>query len=928
MDCQPELRLRSLTGKITSSHKLLDTLGSHCTVVLVGNRGIGKTTLLQSLLKDYDIPRKDKYDLDLANTVFLELKSKLQACLDEGKCERIICLDSFEKFMRSSKVTELETLLGLARKIPASMCGSVVIATRYSGLNLLYSHLDRVHHHYSVEGFTKEGLQDFINTSFPNSDNISKLLKENTVLQEMCTTPIISKELSLHFSGLKTDASFTDIVTYILLSLVKGEVDQSMRGNVKNFDTLPTEERNGFKVVCKLAFEGLVFGNKFEDVESSSLFLSSFCLKEGITSVGSIKALDLVDFCEDFRYVTDLTKTSFWFMSAHVQDFLCGYYLHNLPPLNQVFFLIQQAKDLIDSGYHCWLRYFYGLTARGTKQFNPTGMMVNSVNELLLHCLDMEKSLHAVIFLNCLVETGEKSYWRKLGSKKDKIFHISLSMSEFKQARKGLIAMVEYSGIKDWILEASESNQKPAADVMAGTKVNVKISQNKILQDDVRLMPRLDTSAAVEDRRYKPQAEGLHKNKSRFNYFSCRALREIMQRVLQLYSKPKLKGDSSNPSYLSFLSCDCLKEAMELHVTFDPVIPLHFLPVLSKVKYVVSENDQTAVHLNEKHNGDATELVIILQPTLRRVTFVLPGTSQKYEIELSTEDLPEELNFESVFGNVDEVEDLVNCCRSQELFPLKCESVFPGLPIPLNHPEIMGGNVVIPETLKSKLGTSLEREKDRDKEQENLMKSREGSSGALDEGGKVAHGISEIGHFGADVENTTEKMSQTQRRKFDRESGVMAVKGSQQEMAGSVGGSLVMPSIDSKSVGKSSSLSSHPSHHYHHQQATKPATAMRPGTVTYSVIQERLSTEQLHSLPDERSPVQVGGNGIILHGDLQGLRVAIKKTAFRTREFNIMMKLNHSNVLRLLAFMWGEENPKHRRHYFAYHFYDLYHGKG
>ncbi len=75
-------------------------------------------------------------------------------------------------------------------------------------------------------------------------------------------------------------------------------------------------------------------------------------------------------------------------------------------------------------------------------------MMINSVNELLLQCLDLDKSLHAVVFLSSLVETEEKSYWRKLGSRKDRIFNITLSLSEFIQAKKGLIALMEYSGIK------------------------------------------------------------------------------------------------------------------------------------------------------------------------------------------------------------------------------------------------------------------------------------------------------------------------------------------------------------------------------------------------------------------------------------------------------------------------------------------------
>ena len=56
--------------------------------------------------------------------------------------------------------------------------------------------------------------------------------------------------------------------------------------------------------------------------------------------------------------------------------------------------------------------------------------------------------------------------------------------------------MVEHSGIIDWTLEASESNQKDMAKVIGETKMNVRLSQSKSLLDDVRLRPRLDTSAA------------------------------------------------------------------------------------------------------------------------------------------------------------------------------------------------------------------------------------------------------------------------------------------------------------------------------------------------------------------------------------------------------------------------------------------------
>ncbi len=230
--------------------------------------------------------------------------------------------------------------------------------------------------------------------------------------------------------------------------------------------------------------------------------------------------------------------------------------------------------------------------------------------------------------------------------------------------------------------------------LLGSTKSNVSLSQNNRLTDDIRLKPHLEMSTAVEDRKYKFRQEGL-KNEYRYHHFSCRSLREILQRVFQLYSKPKLKGDSSNPSYLSFLSCKCLERAMDNHVSFTPVIATHFLAVPKKEKISMSEKDATTVHLNEEHGGEGLELVIILQPDLRKIAFVLPGSNKQYDMNLSSDELQNVLTFDAPYGSEDEMEDMVQHGHSQELFPTKSERVFPKLAVPLDHPELRGGNVVI-----------------------------------------------------------------------------------------------------------------------------------------------------------------------------------------------------------------------------------------
>ena len=208
------------------------------------------------------------------------------------------------------------------------------------------------------------------------------------------------------------------------------------------------------------------------------------------------------------------------------------------------------------------------------------------------------------------------------------------------------------------------------------------------------------------------------------------------------------------------------------------------------------------------------------------MTFVLPGNNKQYEIEFSTENLLEELFFEMEYGNADEMEELVSCSHSQELFPIKCERVFPGLPIPLNHPELMGGNIVIPETLKPKSSANSQINDDDDN---NRTKSREGEDSQLSEDGEFKYSVSKIGRFGAEVEGAMDKKS-LQKRRTGTDSYVMKVKIFHQEIPDSEGGPLVMPSIRNKGLLTSSSSSSHTSQR-HHCQTTKPPTAMKRGTV-------------------------------------------------------------------------------------------------
>ena len=80
---------------------------------------------------------------------------------------------------------------------------------------------------------------------------------------------------------------------------------------------------------------------------------------------------------------------------------------------------------------------------------------------------------------------------------------------------------------------------------------------------------------------------------------------------------------------------------------------------------------------------------------------------------------------------------------------------------------------------------------------------------------------------------------------------------------------------------------------------------------------EVFTKERTYSLPPEDHLIRKGGNGQIFAFNFSGHDLVAKKTHFRNREYNIITRLKHSNILPLLALMVGEAS--HRRRFYCYH---------
>ena len=893
-----EVHLLSSQNESRSGDDLINELSKfskRSLIIIEGDAGIGKT----NLLKYFNEKMRNWIYLNLEETNFHENEENLMAHFDKKDPSEehfVFLLDGFNEF---DKKCRWDKALFYSRiNDEVSKNTTVLIATRPTGIDHLYDHFRDVMKHYTIQGFftatveEDDDIKQFfkIITKFKESKQINALLEEHSVLREMCKIPLICTELLnvLKVKKFRTlQLTLTRIVYEIICAIMSRECNKFGEGEVR-IDSLhspPEEYKKSVQVISELALADLTDMTK----HNSMIFLSTFCLENQISSLDEIEKLGMVEFCKHPSVCADIKKALYWFLVPPIRDFFAAFALHNWPPLDQLYFLTEHVRELLSGEYHGWLQFFYGLSVQKGDEYNPTRMMMASLNELLVHCLNLEEeSLHLRVFSKCLMETQESTLWKKLGVKCSKIFDIELLIGEDKSITS-LVDMINHSGFKEWIIEFHPDNSGFVRNFALYTGIPIVQHENTSLSNQtIQLKPRSITSAS--SRRQRTTGESIQGDSEsqderfKLDLLYCRAIREILQRVLQLFSTLKLKGDASNPAYVSFLSCKCFEKAFEDGVTFNPIIPMHFLPVENDPNKVKSRRrDVTSVHLNEFHNGKAMELVIFLKPCLKCIQFILPNGTEEFEIVLSGKSLPDNV-YERLLSTLYEFEELVQCNVAEELIPLKTESVLPSMLIPTLESDIAGVTVAPIIFLPSNTITASTTEQAQNQVETTLADTVVESDGVVTES-LLIQSQDSMGYNPRDRETSV-----TQRPSLMTQSPIMTQYDSPMEETA-----------------------------VHPTERSRTPTAMRPGTVVFTSIPEKIACNCIYPLPDEDVLISSGGNGQIFAGTIRGVNVAIKKTAYRSKEYAIMTKLKHKNVMPLLAFMWGKENPLHKRRYHCYH---------
>ena len=887
--------------QVTPDHLSFALNHSTSEVILIdGCIGSGKSSLLHYLIETehvfhYEVIlifNQDKVCQKIQSLCEIaeHLKvSESQLCDDiEGAETRtLIVVDGFDKLVKQNYWHKTVIANILSRKFfPLS---TILVLSRPSGTAQL-KNLVHVHQHFQLKGFISNNPTNMFSPLKFQEHWIAVLREQHPEIFN-CEIPVVANLLCQFFMQEKdTNKTLTDIFIFIITELIKREMNQQgqmINTNLQLLD-MPQNICDDFENVCKLAFESKLNCNTLKTSEQVGIFISSFNLNNTF-SLSENETFSLVEDVEDNTSTTGVL-CRITFLHPLIQEFLAAYHLYLQPPLDQlvlihqyILYLISCRPDSVDY----LLPFFFGLTWRKScvLDLNPTKLMLNTLIEFPFSCLELEKAdmfEYSLTLMLCIAETKDSDLWKKCVGKLGNDLCLQLSSKDIKKHKWTIANMVTCSKVQEWNIHASNFSISDELELYIGVRLN-KVMVTSMKRTVIKLSPKVVSEAASKKQREIGKfTQYPDKVVAFMNHFQCRAVREILQRAFGMYAESmKLKGDASNPAYVSFLNCGCFQKNIENNLELDPPLPIHFLQVTSK-KTLRNLQEEHGLHLSSKHDGKAIELVILLKPCLRRIT--LRYKSNVHHIVLMSEKLAQNPQGKGAIACV--IADLGNSitrngitCTEGSILSDNSQIVRPSLPLPPKIEQNLRATTVLPQVITA--------------ETSNLMPRLY----------PVMHGESEheTPHQQQQVLHVSKKA----------------------EVDDVQGRTLTLCS--------SNTFNNNPvniSEHHQQlqtttvtpiQQTVQTKSNIKPGAILFTSDPKLIPPDQIHSLPDETYQMRRGGNGLIFRGTIGTMDVVYKKTNYRSKEFTIITKIKHKNIVQLLAFMYGAENPAHKKRHFCYH---------
>ena len=848
-------------------------------VVVEGVAGSGKTTIVHNILSkllplftqivfialDSNEGKLVKTFEDLADAVHVPV-SQIQNDLENGGKKVLFIFDGFDQFVNTGPQWEATIVSRILSRDMFPHC-AILLLSRPSGLQCLWDNT-KISFHFVLEGLKKDEI------FAAEHEEFSSLCDQYPYINDLCQIPLIN-QVVFEFFEHKTKLDgivFTDVCMHIIISMIERELRRIGHpfSEQINLFSLPSEELcESFISLCQFAFQSLVNDKNLLTIEEEQMFLSSCSLSSAFFINGN-GTFGLVERCGGISIFSK--QHAFRFIHPLIQEFLAGFYLQYQPPLDQLDLIYRHGQQLLCRNHFYWLLSFFGTSWRKQVDFNPMKLMFSTLLEFLISVLEIQKyPRYSLTLLLCIAETKDNDIWKKLVSKLGGDLRLQISSEDISQHKWLIATMISYSSVFEWNIHASDLSIASELEPYIGVRLNH--FQSPSMDGSVlELSPKIGIEAAARHQKgIEVFAQFPDKEIALLNQYQCRAIREILQRALAMFAENvKLKGDASNPAYVSFLSCYCFQEKLENNLMFDPNIPFHFLVVTSK-KTLKKLQEEHGVHLTAAHDGKAIELVVLLKPCVRRVKFNFK--SKEYCIVLMSEELAQTERGKGavacMVADLDVIDEGLHTCTEEVILGTTSEMVRPPLPLPPHSEQNIRASTVLPPIIVAETAAGhipMMQHNLPQLEQVQLPLQRSDPHGGNEQ--KADHGSPGSGslHFNQCQPITSEHRPHT---------------------------TTAMPAVQSRSN-------------------------IQSGAILFSSIPQ-FSTDLIYPLPDETLLLRRGGNGQIYSGTVGSMAVVYKKTNYRSREFSIITKVKHKNLVPLLAFMYGEENPAHKRRHFCYH---------
>ena len=561
---------------------------------------------------------------------------------------------------------------------------------------------------------------------------LESYLSAHPLISSLCSVPRFANALCTAYTRDNKSIRDTEsvLVHKMLLEWVKEELPKLQENSLYK---LPQQERKDFLHISRIAFESLTRSAGASDDSRFSLLdnseVNAVNLQEGYASL---------DDARSFGLILSSGNALYSFVHSVIQEFMAAFYVCSLPQDQQILFY----TDIFPKHARCFLNvahFHFGITKLETKEFlNPSKMVLAAMIESVAHFAEktkegalktdegkkeQQKKMKVdllelqKLMVGCLYEAQDPTLVKNFTQQYTALMEMrvpDVRALDDTRFTTQLVYVILQSGIEKWEIVVPNEHALGKTDavkfpvsIAAGIAVSIDVQVQCSQSLSFSMRAKFEPSTPQKAGRATEMMKRATNEQEREMYFKlamlCMGQSETLHRVTQLYSPVPVRSDAADPAYASLITCGCAGKTLATKVVFEPIHPIHTVqlgPRSRKARAADAERDATTkAHMQQQHQNNYTEVIVLNKPSVKSVTFKPPGGGAQCRLVMTGDTSPA-ASGRIAMESEQMLEDSVNwmkCLAVSDADKAKMAMVAHGLPLPKKS-KIEGnkGNVVQP----------------------------------------------------------------------------------------------------------------------------------------------------------------------------------------------------------------------------------------